>query len=69
MVAVLTDITFYSVILLCELKESKKEHADPSVYLVNYARNWPKIMKCWVEYLRVHIGIKGFPLSYVVITK
>ena len=49
MVAVLTDITFYSVILLCELKESKKEHADPLVYLVIDARNWPKIMECLEE--------------------
>ena len=33
------------------------------------AKNWPKTMKSLEEYLRGHIGVKGLPLSYVVISE
>ena len=55
-----------NVHLLRELKESKKEHKDPVVSPVIDADNWPKNMQILEEYLRVHIGVKGVPLSYVV---
>ena len=33
------------------------------------AKNWPKTMNSLEEYLRGHIGVKGLPLSYVVISE
>ena len=61
-----TEITLESVRLLCELKESEKEHADPTVTILIDAKNWPKTMEGLEEYLRGNIGVKGVPLSYVV---
>ena len=50
-----------------ELKESKKEHKDSVVSMVIDANNWPKTIESLEEYLRGHIGVKGIPLSYVMI--
>ena len=36
---------------------------------VIHDNNWPKTMESLEEYLRVDIGFKGLPLSYVVIYK
>ena len=55
--------------LLRELKEIKKEHKDPVVSPVIDAKNWPETMESLGEYLRGHIGVKGVPLSYVVLSK
>ena len=65
--AVATDITLDNVRLLREIKESEKEHKDPVVSLVIDANNWPKIMESLEEYLKGNIGVRGVPLSYVVI--
>ena len=67
--AVLTDITLYSVRLFHELKESEKEHIDTLVSPVIDAKNWPKSMDSLEKYFRGNIGVKGVPLSYVVISK
>ena len=68
-VEVPTNITLDSINLLRELKGSEKEHKDPLVSSVIDAKNWPKTMKSFEEYLRGHIGVKGVPLSYVVRSK
>ena len=68
-VAVPTDITFDSVRILREIKESKKEHKDPLVSPVIDTKNWPKTMESLKEYLRVDILVKGVPISYVVRSK
>ena len=39
------------------------------VSLVIDANNWPKTMEILEEYHRGDIGVKGVPLSYVVISK
>ena len=44
-VAVATDINLDNVRILCELKESKKEHKDPVISPVIDAKNWPKTME------------------------
>ena len=61
-VALATDITLDNVRLLHDLKESKKEHTDPLVSPVIYAKNWPKTMESLEEYLRGHNGFKGVPI-------
>ena len=66
---VATDTTLEKVRLLRELKESKKEHTDPLLSPVIDANNWPKTMEILEEYHRGDIGVKGVPLSYVVISK
>ena len=68
-VAVATNITLDNVRLLRELRESEKEHKDPVVSPVIDAKNWPKKMDILEEYLRGHIGVKGVPLSYVMISE
>ena len=61
-----TNITLDRVGLLCELKESEKEHTNHLVSPVIDANDWPKTIECLEEYLRVDIGVKGVPLYYVV---
>ena len=68
-VAVATNITLDNVRLLHDLKESKKEHKDPLVSPEIDAKNWPKDMETLEEYIRGNIGVKGVPLSYVVISE
>ena len=68
-VAVATDITLDNVRLLREIKKSKKEHKYPVISLVIDANNWTKTMESLEEYLRENIGVKGVPLSYVVISE
>ena len=68
-VVVSTNIKLDNVQLLRELKESKKEHTDPLVSTVIDTNNWPKTMESLEEYLKGHIGVKGLPLSYMMIFK
>ena len=67
-VAVATDITLDDMRLLHKLKDSEKEHTYSLVSPLFDAKNWPKNMEILEEYLRGHIGVKGVPLSYVVIS-
>ena len=45
-VAVPTDIMFYIVGLLREIKDSKKEHKYPLVSLAIDDKNWKNTMEC-----------------------
>ena len=61
-----TYITLDNVRILRELNESEKEHKDSVVSPVIDAKNWPKTMEIFEEYLRGYIVVKGVPISYVV---
>ena len=65
--AIATGITLDNVRLLCDFTESDKEHTDPLISLLIYAKNCPKTIESLEEYLRKHIGVKVVPLSYVLI--
>ena len=68
-VAVATNITLGNMRLLRELKESEKGHKDHVVSPVINAKNCPKTMESLEKYLRGHIGVKGVPIYYVVISE